>query len=160
MKRGASVDLEVAGLQHTSEMLQEAAARGYDMRPAMRKIRDLLIEGHKEQFATQGGFLGTPWPPNAPGTLANKARLGQGSTPMVASGATKESLAGGKGRRTRVSKGSVSVGTSIWWTIFAMAGASGGRKGTEPARPPIGINEAETEAALTLMEEHLLGHFV
>lgn len=156
LSRGVGMELNVAGLQHTSEMLQEAAARGYDMRPAMLQIRDLLIEGHKEQFASQGRFLDTPWPENAPGTLANKARLGQGSTPMVASGDLERSLSGGRGKRSRVGKGSVSVGTNLWYAIFAMSGTKSG----EPARTPVGINEAQTEAALTLMQEHLLGRGV
>jgi hypothetical protein len=75
---------------------------------------------------------------------------------MVESGDLKLSLSGGPGGRSRVSKGSVSVGTSVWWAIFAMAGTKKG----EPARPPIGINEAETVASLRIMEDYLLGSLV
>lgn len=152
--------LKMDGIGATSTMLRDAAARGEDMRPAMARIRDLLIEGNKKQFATQGSFLGTPWPASSPETLARKARAGilpSLSASLVASGDLEQSLSGGKGGRTRVSKGSVSVGTSLFYAIFAIGGASGGRRGTEPARPPLGINEAERLTSLRIMTDYLLG---
>jgi hypothetical protein len=158
-RSGPSMALQMDGIGASSAMLRDAAARGEDMRPAMARIRDLLIEGHKEQFATQGSFLGTPWPENSPETLARKARAGIPSlnSPMVASGDLEQSLSGGRGGRTRVSKGSVSVGTSLFYAIFAIRGASGGRRGSEPARPPLGINEAERLTSIRIMTDYLLG---
>lgn len=141
-------------------MLRDMATRGYDMRPAMTEIRELLIEGNKQQFTTEGQFLGTPWPPNSQETLLRKAREGVPSltSPMVATGDLQESLSGGSGSRSRVTKSSVSVGTSLFYAIFAIAGASGGRRGSEPARPPLGINESERVSALQIITEYLLGH--
>lgn len=135
-------------------MLRDAAARGEDMRPAMEQIKALLIEGHKEQFASKGAFLGTPWPADSTETIARKARSGVASlaSTMVESGDLQQSLEGGTGARSRVSRGSVSVGTSIWWAIFSIAGTKSG----EPARPPIGISDAEADTSLTILTDYLL----
>lgn len=156
---GPAIQVDALGVQTTRETLLKAAARGADMRPAMLQIRELLIEGHKKQFDSQGAFLGTPWPDSSPETILRKNREGVPSLsrPMVASGDLQESLSGGKGGRSRVSKGSVSVGTSLFYAIFAISGAEGGRKGKEPARPPVGINEAQEEQSIEIMERHLLG---
>jgi hypothetical protein len=151
---GPKLEIDVAGLDATTAMLRDAAARGEDMRPAMEQIKALLIEGHKEQFATKGAFLGTPWPTNSAETLARKARTGVASlaSTMVESGDLQQSLEGGTGSRSRVSRGSVSVGTSLFYAIFAMKGTDKG----EPARPPIGINDAEANTALSIMTDYLL----
>lgn len=156
ISRGPTVQLDMHGLRDASGLLQDAAARGEDMRPAMLRIKELLIQGHKQQFSSKGSFLGTPWPANAPGTLARKAREGQGSEPMVATGALRESLAGGKGKRSRVSRSSVSVGTSLFYSVFHI---NPKRKGV-PARPSVGISEGQRRAALTIMENHVLGRSI
>ncbi len=136
-------------------MLTDVADRGENMRPAMLRIKELLVEGHAQQFRSDGAFLGTPWEGNAPSTLARKAREGIPSLnrPMVATGALQESLSGGKGGRSRVSKGAVSVGTSLFYALFHI---NPKRKGM-PARPPVGINDAQRTAALRIMDNHLMG---
>jgi phage gpG-like protein len=167
-RSGPKMSLDMGGLQATSSMLRDAAARGEDMRPAMERIKALLMEGHKEQYATKGAYLGTPWPENSSETLARKSREGIPSlgSVMVASGDLEQSLAGGSGSRTRVTRGSVSVGTWLFYAIFALGGASGkganskasrgARKGSQPARPPIGINEAEEQESIHIMTDYLL----
>ena len=152
---GPQFDLDMRGLKASGTLLRDIAERGENMRSAMLRIKELLIEGHRKQFSSGGSFLGTPWEPNAPGTLARKAREGIPSLnrPMVASGDLMESLSGGKGARSRVSKSGVSVGTSLFYAVFHI---NPKRKGM-PARPPVGINEAERETALTIIERHLMG---
>jgi hypothetical protein len=151
--RGPTVELDMHGLRETTGLLRDAADRGDDMRPAMLQIKELLIAGHKKQFSSKGSFLGTPWPANAPSTLARKARLGQSSEPMEATGALKESLAGGRGKRSRVSRSSVSVGTALFYSVFHINPKRDG----VPARPPVGISEGQRMAALVIMENHILG---
>jgi hypothetical protein len=153
ISKGPTVQLDMHGLRDASDTLLDAAARGENMRPAFLKIRELLVEGHKKQFSTKGSFLGTPWEMNAPGTLARKARLGQGSEPMVATGDLRDSLAGGKGKRSRVSRSSVSVGTSLFYSVFHIRP----RRQGVPARPPVGISEGQRKAALLTMENYILG---
>jgi hypothetical protein len=86
---------------------------------------------------------------------------------MVESGDLEDSLAGGKDSFSRVTKSGVKVGTTLFYAIFAIAGASGkgahskgsraARKGAEPARPPLGINDAEQEASRRILTDYLLG---
>lgn len=153
------MDIEVTGLDVTNNMLIEAAARGEDVRPAMRRIKALLIEGHKKQFESEGQFLGTPWPEDSPETLARKAREGIPSLGgvMEDSGDLRQALAGGKGSRTRVSRGSVSVGVQSIAALFTQGGASGGRRGSQPARPVLGIDEAERVESTMIIRDFLLG---
>lgn len=63
-------------------------------------------------------------------------------------------LKGGTGKRTRVSRTSVRVGVSkdLFWTIFHLAGAKGGRRrGDMPARPVLGIAQSTRLEAETIM---------
>jgi len=153
------MSLEMEGLGATNQMLLDAAARGEDMRPGMERVKVLFIEGHKENFASRGGFLGHPWAPDSPETLLRKAREGVPSLMdvMVASGDLQEALSGGKGSRTRVSRGSVRVGVKQISALFSQGGASGARRGEQPARPVVGINEAERRESLSILTDFLVG---
>lgn len=166
-RSGPSYGITVEGLPETSAMLQDAAARGEDMRPAMAQIKVLFTEGHKANFDSRGGFLGTPWAPLSPETEARKAREGLPTDILVGSGSLRDALAGGKGRRTRVSRGSVSVGVSPFYAIFAQGGASGkganskgsrgARRGVEPKRPILGITREEQEESISILTDYLMG---
>jgi hypothetical protein len=158
-RSGPSYGITIEGLPETSAMLRDAAARGEDMRPAMARIKVLFTEGHKANFDSKGAFLGHPWPDNSDETKARKAREGIPalSDVLVGSGDLQEALAGGKGARTRVSKGSVSVGVSPFYAIFAQGGAKGARRGVEPKRPVLGITDAERDASLGILTDFLIG---
>lgn len=168
-RSGPRVDIRMDGIDPSAAMLRDAAARGEDMRPAMRRVGLLFMEGNKQQFASHGSLLGTPWPANSPETIARRAREGVSSLGglMVNSGDLEQSLGGGKGGFLRARRGSVSVGTSLFYAIFAMGGASGkgshsaasrgARRGAEPARPVMGISEAERQESLGILTDFLLG---
>lgn len=160
-RSGPSYGITVEGLPETSAMLQDAAARGEDMRPAMARIKVLFTEGHKENFDTKGGFLDTPWAPLSTETEARKAREGIPALNdiLVGSGDLQEALSGGKDSRTRVSRGSVSVGVSPFYAIFAQGGAKGSRRGVEPKRPVLGITRGEQEESISILTDFLLGRF-
>jgi hypothetical protein len=158
---GLGVDVDVYGAGTAAGALRRIGAHAVDPRPAMIAIRELLAEGNRQQFASRGSFLSTPWPSNSPGTLARKARMGQGSSPMQASGALGAAIGGGAGKRTRVSRTSVSVGVapSLFYAVFHFKDIVRSRGGAEPARPPIGISLAERQTALTILEHYLMtGH--
>lgn len=158
-RAGPSLEIDVAGAAEANQMLLDAAARGEDMRPAMARIKVLFTEGHKENFDTKGAFLGTPWPGNTDETKARKAREGIPALNdiLVGSGDLQEALSGGKGSRTRVSRGSVSVGVSPFYAIFAQGGAKGNRRGVEEKRPILGITRAEQEESISILTDFLLG---
>jgi hypothetical protein len=158
-RSGPDMEIQVAGISGTSTMLRDAAARGEDMRPAMARIKTIFIEGHKEQYASKGGFLGTPWPENSEETLARKARsrIPALSSLMVEEGSLEKAVSGGAGSRSRVSKGSVSVGVKNISVLFAQGGAKGARRGEEPKRVVLGINEVERETSIAILTDFLLG---
>jgi hypothetical protein len=151
---GPAVSMEVRGAKDAARRIEEIGERAEDMRPAMRLIKVILEEGHARQFATKGSFLGTPWPENSPETVARKARSGAPSlaSQMVESGDLQESLSGGKGGRSRVSKGGVSVGTSLFYALFHLNPQRDGM----PARPVVGVNREQEETALSLIERHVI----
>lgn len=147
--------IEVRGAKAVADDLRGIGERAEDLRPAMRLIKVLIEEGHAKQFATKGAFLGDAWPENSPETLRRKLRSGipSLSSQMVESGDLQESLTGGKGGRSRVGKGSVSVGTALFYAVFHL---NPKRKGI-PARPVVGVNEAQKRAALELIDRHVMG---
>jgi hypothetical protein len=153
------MDVDFVGLGASADMLLDAAARGEDMRPAMAQVKELFIGGHKKNFDSRGVFFDKPWPDNSPETVARKGREGVPSlmSVMVAGGDLEQALAGGKGSRSRVSKGSVSVGVSLIAALFSQGGASGGRRGDQPARPVVGVPESERQTALRIITRFLTG---
>lgn len=157
--RGPSYGIEIEGLPEANAMLLDAAARGMDMRPAMARIKVLFTEGHKANFESHGAFLGTPWEPLSEETTTRKAREGIPALNdvLVGTGDLQEAISGGKGAKTRVSKGSVSVGVGLFYALFAQGGATGARRGTEEKRPVIGITEGEREESLAILTDYLVG---
>ena len=132
--------------------LSGLAGRATDLRPAMQVVKGLIIEGHKRNFMSKGGEFGTRWAPNAAGTLAKKARLGQGSSPLEATGALKTALFGGRGRSTRVTKSGVRVGVRLMYARYNL-----GESRYRPARPMVGVSPATERAAYKVIERYLVG---
>lgn len=130
--------VEVAGEDVAALHLDEMARRSLDLRPAFNEIRRELLAGNRRQFESRGAYFGSSWAPLAESTAARK-----GSTePLVASGALRDSLIGGRGRKTSVDRSGVSVGTSVWYAHFAHTGTS-----SEPTRELVGIAPGEVESA-------------
>ncbi|HEY6731895.1 MAG TPA: phage virion morphogenesis protein [Solirubrobacterales bacterium] len=157
-RSGPRMSLGFEGLDASSEMLRDAAARGEDMRPAMGRIKLLLVEGHERQFESKGDYFGTPWPADSPATITRKAREGVPSLSdtLVSRGDLQAALSGGPGSRSRVSRGSVSVGVSTFTAIFTQGGASGSRRGDQPARPIVGVAAPEQEASRRILLSYLV----
>lgn len=153
------LDVEIVGAREAVANLAAIGERARDPRPAMRQVKGILAEGVKKQFDSRGGHLNTPWPANAPGTLARKARLGQPAETLTATGALSTALSGGRGKRHRVTRSSVTIGTSIWHAHFAQTGTSGaGKHGRTraPARRIMGISPSDRAKALRDVERYIL----
>lgn len=146
----ASIDVE--GIPGAKRMLSEIARRGLDMRPPLTGIKAILFEGNRKQFESKGSYLGTPWVADKPETIARKGREGVPglSDTMVASGDLQEALSGGDGSKSRVTKYSVRVGTSLFYAHFSL-----GTQDEQP-RPVSGISDLETNASVRLIEDYLM----
>lgn len=153
------LDVEIVGAREAVADLAAIGERARDPRPAMRQVKGILAEGVKKQYASRGGHLNTPWPANAPGTLARKARLGQSAETLTASGALGTALSGGKGKRHRATRSSVTIGTNIWYARFAQAGTTGAGKHGQtraPERRIMGISKSDRAKALRDVERYIL----
>jgi hypothetical protein len=146
-------DVEIIGAREAIADLSGVAERAGDPRPALRDVREILAGGIAKQFASKGGHLGTPWPANKPGTLARKARLGQGAETLTASGALGTALGGGRGKRHRITRASVSVGVSgdLWYGQFAQTGTK-----RAPERKIVGISKADNARAVRRVERYII----
>jgi phage gpG-like protein len=150
------LSLELKGDEAVIRTLTKAAERAKDARPAMRKVRELMEGANRKQFETSGAYLGDSWAPLAPGTLARKARKGQESQTLRATGALEASLSGGKGRRGGATRTTARAGTSIWYAIFAMSGTKkAGHGASAPARPIVGFAKRDRTKAIRVVEKWL-----
>lgn len=140
-------EFQIVGAENAASNMAQIGHRAVDAKPVLALVRDLLIAGHAEAFATQGASFGEPWPALSPETLERGGRQ-----PLERTGALKRSLEGGAGRKTSVAKRSVSVGTSLWYGRFAQAGTSRG----EPRRAIVGIGSADAEKILTMLQAFIM----
>ena len=142
--------VEERGAEETSKHLREIGERSLDARPAMRRIREIMEKGNRRNFESRGGYFGSSWDGLADSTRERKARRGQSSTPLRATGALKSSLSGGKGRRGGATRSSARAGTSIWYAVFAEAGTT-----KAPKREIVGISKRDLERSEKLLENFL-----
>lgn len=155
-------DAYVDPRQATAE-LSGIAARAGDMKGPFAAIRELMFAGFGENWNSRGALFGRSWPALSPATLARKSRMGEGSETLVraGSGALQEALTGSAGSTGRVTVSTVRAGVSgrsLFYARFAQAGASGdNRRGTEPARPIVGISRRTQAEATTIIREYLMG---
>jgi phage gpG-like protein len=150
------VDIELIGASEVEADVKGVAERSSDARPAMRLVRDLMREGIKKNFETSGAYLGDSWRQLAPGTLARKAREGKDAKPLVADGGLEAALTGGKGKTSSATRTQAKAGISLWYGVFAQSGASGDRKGTEPARKIIGFTRRNQLKAGRMVEDYII----
>lgn len=154
------IDVQVIGEKEAAQKLYLLGARAENATPAFIAIRALLFEGHKRQFESQGEFLGTPWAPLTEATVERKTRQGLPNEVLKATGALETALRGGAGKVGTVGKSFARAGVSgrLYWARFAQAGASGSlyRRGSEIARPIVGISIEEGVEAVDILESFIV----
>lgn len=151
------LEIDAIGEDVAATHLLETAIRAKDLRPAARKIRDVLTQGNARNFATHGAYFGSTWPALSPATLARK----RGGEIGVRTGRLEASLKGGRGRSTSATKTQVKVGTKVPGANLFAGGQSGrrrtvlgfsagglfGRSGAQPPRPIVGTTYRERSEA-------------
>jgi phage gpG-like protein len=151
------VGIEADGVEQVSTNLKEFGDRATDAKPAMQKVRSIMEEGIARNFETSGSYLGEAWAPLAPGTLARKARLGQGSRILVATDAMGEALTGGRGRRGSATKTMARAGTNVWYSVFAQAGTKGaGHGASAPKRRVVGLTQRDATKSIRIIEKFVM----
>lgn len=121
-----------------------------DPRDAYRDIGEYLMEQTEERFRRQVDPDYQPWAPNSPVTLARKS----GNRILRDSGLLQDSI------RYQITREGVSIGSN---RVYAAMMQFGGTKaefpwlwGDIPARPFIGVDQADRLAILAIMERHLV----
>lgn len=151
------VALDIEGDAGVVSHLDAVAERTRDARPAMRKVRSIIEAGHRKQFETGGAYLGDSWEALAPGTLARKARKGQDSRILRASGALEASLTGGKGRRGGATRTTARAGTSVWYAVFAKSGTKhAGHGASSPVRTIVGLTTRDRLKSVRTIQKYIL----
>lgn len=140
------LQITVIGEDEAARELAMMGARALDLRPALGEIRRELIAGNRRQFESRGSYFGSGWAPLAEATIRRKG----GDDPLVATGKLRNSLIGGAGRRTRITRSGVSVGTSADFARFAHSGTS-----HQPARQLVGIAPSELMSAKRTISRYI-----
>lgn len=129
--------------------LEGLAGRMEDLTPLMEQIGEYLTRSTKQRFAEGKGPDGTDWATNSPVTLARKA----GAKPLI------DTRTLSQGIHHEAGADFVEVGSN---TVQAAMMQFGGTKaqfphlwGDIPARPFLGISDADETALVALVEDYL-----
>ena len=169
-----SIEIDDAELRREFKRLLDAVQ---DPSPALREIGEVLTRSTKERFQTETGPDGAKWEQNADSTLLNYLRKRQGlSKRKTATGGRTLTQRGARalgGKQILTDRGdladsiayqlegdnSVAVGTS---RIYAAMQQFGGTTadhpqlwGDIPARPFLGISDADEADILAILRAHL-----
>ncbi len=144
----AEFEFEWQGLAQARAYFSQLAARGERLRPLMADIAEGLLHSTQDRFDAEEDPEGVPWPALAAATLAKK----RSDRILVERGY----LVGGL--RSDFDEGSASVSTAplSYGPIHQFGGEAGRGKGvTIPARPFLGVSEADADLVLDLARAYL-----
>lgn len=161
-----SVQVDDQELRYALKALADA---GKDLRPALQDIGELLVDSTKQRFGTSTAPDGTPWAPNSPATLVRWMRRGGSGVkrPLIGNG---KSLLEQISRHINGSGDELEVGSSMPYAAAQQFGMKKGYAGETsrgspipwgdiPARPFIGISDADHQHILDIIADHLAGSF-
>lgn len=134
---GASVHAEVEGLQTTMRVLRGLALAARDLRPAMDEIGRTAVDHAQLRLEAGRAPDGTPW------KISLRAAREGGKT-LIDSGHLRASLT------HRASRTGVEIGTA---SIYAATHQFG--RGAIPARPFVGLDDADREDIPDIVSRHL-----
>jgi phage virion morphogenesis protein len=145
------LDISIIGMEAVITNLQGIEQRAGNLRPALLGIGEILTEGTKQRFASATAPDGEPWAKNSKVTLANK----NGALPLTDEGHLADSI-----EPQLLGDNAVEVGSNM---VQAAMMQFGGTKaefphlwGDIPARPYLGISEAEKAEIMELLGNYLL----
>lgn len=161
---GATLEYDNSAALDLLETLQERLG---DLKPAYHDIGEYLTIAHNQRFKDQVAPDGTPWAPLSPSYQRNKTK--NRNRILVLNGYLEKSF------RYQISDNELNFGTNVPYAAHHHFGtkpytikpkskqalAFGGvvvKKVNHPglpARPLIGVSEADNEEILTLLNEHL-----
>lgn len=132
--------------------LQEDRERWGDLRGALERLGQALLERQRENVETAGATARQSWPELAPKTRAIRAHYGHGRRPLVRRGDLLASLA------YRVEGDTAVSGSPLPYAdVLDAGGRVPGSSRTVPAFPFLAPTETDHDAYLELALDHLAG---
>jgi phage virion morphogenesis protein len=165
--------IEITG--NGAEYLRGLIERVEDLRPALLEVGEELTESTKKRFGTATAPDGTPWAPNSAVTLMRYgsmfARNKNGTLKAAgvrAMGSKKPLTGETRALQTTINyqvtgKTTVSIGSPMVYANVQQFGARAGEFGERvpwgaiPARPFLGVSEADRQNILDIVRGYLLG---
>lgn len=121
-----------------------------DLSPALKEIGEVLVESTKQRFESGMGPDGSQWPDNSAVTIDRKGR----NKPLVDEGTLMESI-----RKELVGNNTLEIGTGLGYGAMQQFGGTKAEFpflwGDIPARPFLGLSDADREEILKIVEDHL-----
>lgn len=111
-------------------------------KPALRKIASLVADASSKSW-------GKGWKRNAPATLEAKARRGQGSTPLTATGETKAQLTNAARMTRRLTDSQLDLGATTVGAHFAKTGTK-----NAPKRNPLRYGKRVRQDSAQVVADH------
>jgi phage gpG-like protein len=149
------VEITVFGEDVVRRRLLRTAGRMVDAREAFLRIARLLRRGAERQFASDGAYGGTPWPPLAASTQAQKARLGLDprilrATHRLADSLTEQSH---PDHVEEVGADHLRYGSRVPYGVFHQSSAPRTRL---PFRPPLRLPEQDKRSAVRELQRAIM----
>lgn len=148
------------------DYLNGVMRRAQDMRPVLLEIGEDLAESTKRRFASTTAPDGSAWAPNSPVTLANYGARFASKKGHAKKLASKKPLTGEtRSLETTINyqvtgAQSVSIGSPMVYAAMQQYGGSRSQFphlwGDIPARPFLGLSEADKSNVVSLVRSYLL----
>lgn len=131
------------------QALQQLERSVGDISPALKEIGEVLVESTKQRFNSGEGPDGQAWAENSAVTIDRKGR----NKPLIDEGTLAEQL------RYEVIGNQLEVGSSMEYAAMQQFGGTKSEFphlwGDIPARPFLGISEADAAEILAIVHDHL-----
>jgi phage virion morphogenesis protein len=142
------------------EGLRKLLERGSSLAPALRSFGETLLSSHRERFSQQVSPDGKAWAPLSSAYRAEKRR--NADKILTLDGYLRGTL------RYQADDTSLQFGTDRIYAAVQQFGAKRGELGTTrrgapipwgdiPARPFIGLSDADSEAGMRILRDYLAG---
>lgn len=90
-----TITVDRQAISRVKRQMRGIAKRSKNVTPAWPRVGSYLSAAERRQFATEGAYMGTPWQPLAPSTVARKAARGFGGRKiLVETGAMRSGFTG------------------------------------------------------------------
>ena len=152
---GITVTMRTDG--HAQQKLRAMAMRARSPEKAWPKVGSYLSAVNRRQFATNGGYLGTPWKPLKPDYLLWKVREGYSSHTLIQTGAMRLSFTSRPMAIEVYSGNKARFGSDHPLAAFHQRGTHRNGKRAVPARPIMRVTPKVRKDVKDIIADYILG---